>query len=135
MAQIVPSKAAPSEEVNYGFATTKPFSLGPGGSYETTDRAVLGEANAHPWLDVVRDEGEKAVAHYRDDSVNPKDDALSAQNSVAFDKEKIAEALRSDEDADEGKLAVESGQKQTTRKSVGEVATTLAADDAKGETK
>jgi hypothetical protein len=128
MATIVPSKEAPSEDVVYGFAATDSFTLGPNGSFETDDRQAIAEAQVHPWLTVEVEKGTSGKGNYRDDSVAPKDDALSAQNSIAFDPEEVEKANKAAEGQETAPVAIDAGLKQTTKKKEGGIAETLAAD-------
>lgn len=129
MAKIVHSEAAPAEAVRYSLAGAE-FELGGSGkqSYETLDPVVLGNAVAHPWLDVKRDPAEMVRGGYVD-HLKPEDDALSAVNSaVAFDPEAVKAALP--EGSEVERVAVESGKDQTKPVETGGVAETLAADDS-----
>jgi hypothetical protein len=137
MALIVPSELAPAEEVSFSFADGD-LALGGGGTYETDNRGLLAEAEAHPWLAVEYDEAEVAVATYRPDSVAPEDDALSALNSEAFD----VAAIKRDRDlvlGDDGAsvLALDAGldQKEVLTSDDGAFNFTLAADDENSDTR
>ena len=127
MATIVPSKQHPDEEVLHQLAQDS-FKLDSGGSYETDDRAVISNAIAHPWLEVEYPDLE-VEAHYRPDSIEPSKDALGADKSIAFDPDKIAEALEEAEEAVESPVAIESGLDQDREVEKGGIAFTLAADD------
>lgn len=95
MASIVHSELAPEGAVHYSLANEE-FDLGDGSdSFETDDRAVISNANAHPWLDVEVDVEEQLGGDYAQGSLTPEEDALSALNSVAFD----ADAIRAAEEA------------------------------------
>ncbi len=128
MAKIVATDVAPQEEIEYALVGES-FTLSDG-SYETDDRDVLVEAEAHPWLSVEWDRDESGEGTYRPDTVAPEDDALSSQNTEAFDPEAIArdrEAVLGTSDA--APLAVESGRDQREVEFQGDVGVTLAADD------
>lgn len=89
MAKILTSDQAPSEDVTYTFPSGS-FEVASGGSYETDEYALAREAAVHPWLDVEYDEGENPQPAFRPGTVPPEDDALSAENSIAFDPEEVA---------------------------------------------
>lgn len=128
MATIVPSELHPDEEVTHQLAQDS-FKLGGGSdSYETDDRAVIGNAIAHPWLEVEYDDTE-VVGHYRPDSIEPSKDVLGAEASIAFDPKEIEAALAEDDEVEEGRVAIESGLDQDKSVEKGGVAFTLAADD------
>lgn len=85
MAEIVLTDAAPTDDgtILFGLATGS-FELDSGGSFKTDDRALLGEAEVHPWLEVKYDDAEVSQPTFRESSsVAPEDDVLSAQNSKA----------------------------------------------------
>lgn len=122
MAKIVLSKEAPDQEVTFSLTGIEAFTA----PLDTDNRTVVAEAEAHPWLSVEYDRSEVAVATYRPDSLAPKDDILSAENSEAFDPE----ALKRDALDIEGvaPLAVEAGLNQSKPVTEGGVSRTLAAD-------
>lgn len=126
MAKIVHSEAAPSEAVHYTFAGAE-FDLSGKKSYSTTDPDVIGAASAHPWLTVVLD-NEQGVEPQYVDQIDPKDDPLSAVNSVGNDTDKALafEATKRDDEAP--LVAIDAGATQTEAVTTGEVAETLAAD-------
>lgn len=128
MAKIVQSDTAPSESVRYSLAGVD-FELEGEGSFESNDPAVLSNAEAHPWLDVERDEKDVVHGEYRD-YLAPEDDALSAANSVANDPKAARDALPSAQGEDVQPAAVESGRDQDKRVEVAGISETLAADDA-----
>lgn len=128
MATIRPNDHAPSDEVTYTLPGAT-FELAPGGSYESDDRVVLSDAEAHPWLEVeypvLVDESESRESR----SVPYEDDALSAPNSLAFDPDAVAKAH-----ADEvvtNPTAIDSGldQGEPAESGDGRVATSLASAD------
>lgn len=129
MPRIVPSEAHPDEQVRHALGSAEPFELGPGGSYETDDREVVSNASAHPWLDVEVEEVEVIQGAYRDRHVPREDDALVAENSVAFDPNAIREVEESKVEDASRPLAVESGLDQSEEHFTGSTATTLAADE------
>lgn len=132
MAKIVANENAPSEESVYSVPGAE-FSLAQGGSYETDDRDVLVEAEAHPWLLVEYDVDERPSPAWRDDSLEASDDALTAENSEAFDPEAVKrdrEAVLGREGEDYNATAIDAGLDQDEVHSTGGVATTFAADDA-----
>ena len=128
MAKIVHSDAAPSEKVRYSFAGVDFEIGGKSASFESNDPAVLSNAETHPWLKVERDAGEIVHGEYRG-FLDPKDDALSAVNSVANDPEAARAALPSNEDEPQP-AAIEAGRDQEKKAVVGGVSETLAADAA-----
>lgn len=128
MAKIVHSEAAPSEAVHYSFAGVE-FDLGgKSQAFETTDPVVLSNAEAHPWLAVERDEADLVRGEYRD-TLDPKDDVLSAVNSVANDPE-AARAASAPVVEVIAPLAVDAGKDQDKPVKTGRVAETLAADNS-----
>lgn len=131
MAKIVSSEAAPNEAVRYSFAGAEFELEGEGASFESTDSAVLGNAEAHPWLKVEREPGEVVHGEYRD-FLAPEDDALSAVNSVANDPEAARAALPSSEEDDE-RVAVQAGRDQAEKVEVAGIAETIAADTTDDE--
>lgn len=132
MAKIVQSDAAPSESVRYSLAGVSFEIGGKSKEFETTDPDVLGNAEAHPWLDVKRDAEEVIKGEYRD-YLAPEDDALSAVNSIANDPDAVRAALPSAEE--DQPTAIESGRDQEKKVEVGGVAETLAADAADDDRK
>ena len=131
MAKIVANEHAPAEELVYSIPGAE-FSLKQGGSYETSDQAVLVEALAHPWLSVEYDEAEQAVPAWRDDTLSAEEEALAAGNSEAFDPEAIKrdrEAVLGD-GTDYDATAIDAGLDQDEVHEAGGVATTFAADAA-----
>jgi hypothetical protein len=133
MAKIVHSDAAPSEKVRYSFAGVD-FELGgKSSSFESNDPEVLGNAETHPWLTVERDAGEVVHGEYRD-YLDPKDDALSAVNSVANDPDAARAALPSAQDDEAQPAAIEAGRDQGEKVEVGGVSETVAADLAATDT-
>jgi hypothetical protein len=128
MAKIVHDEAAPSEAVHYSFAGAEFDLEGAEASFETSDPAVISNAEAHPWLRVEREEAELVRGEYTG-FLAPEDDALSAVNSVANDPEAVRAELDR-RDADFQPLAVEAGLDQDEEVIEGGVSVTLAADDA-----
>lgn len=135
MAKIVLSELAPAEAVHFSFAEGE-FTLGgksDAKAFETTDRALLSNAAGHPWLDVQYDESEAVDPTFVDNQVRPEDDVLSASGpraNDAFDPEKIKAAEDAKREAVSQPVAIEAGLDQTEEISLGDVAETVAADDA-----
>jgi hypothetical protein len=137
MARIVPSDLAPADTVHYTFAGVE-FDLGGSGKgsskfYETLDRAALSNASAHPWLDVQYDEAEAVPVVFANNQVKPEDDPLSAVGPNAnapFDPAEIAKVEEAKAQGATTPVAIDAGLDQTTEVSEGEVAETVAADDA-----
>ena len=127
MANIVPSELHPDEEVRYALSAGKPFKVAPGGSYSTDDRAVLTEAEAHPWLKVEADASLAPEASYRPDSVAAKDDVLSAENDPSFDPKAIERDRAKVLDTEP--VAIDAGEDQGKVVETAGVAETLAAAD------
>ncbi len=88
MAKIVANEHAPNEE-SYFSVPGAEFALSRGEAYETDDQGVLVEALAHPWLSVEYDADEAPHPAWRDDGLSAGEDALAAENSVAFDPEAV----------------------------------------------
>lgn len=126
MAKIVHSETAPSEAVHYTFAGVE-FDLSGKKSYATHDADVIGAASAHPWLKVVL-EDERGVEPQYVDQIDPKDDPLSAANSVGNDTEKALAFEASKRDEEAPLVAIDAGATQTEAITTGDVAETLAAD-------
>lgn len=131
MATITTNDHAPDAEAVYSLPGAE-FTLSPGGSYETDDRAVLNEAEVHPWLAVEYNAAEAAEPTFRPDSIPADEDALGAARSEAFDPEAIArdrEAVLGD-GKDHAGLAVDAGLDQGEPVNpTSDLATTLAGDD------
>jgi hypothetical protein len=127
MAKIILSDEAPSDAKSFSLANAN-FDV----PYETNDTVIVANALAHPWLTVERDES-AAESTFREPSVRPEDDALSATNSIANDPEAVARFNAEQEAAAGTPLAVDAGLDQNKAETVGEgdtkVAVTLAADD------
>jgi hypothetical protein len=133
MAAIVPSDLAPEEQVHYSFAGAE-FDLAPGGSFETADRTILTNAEAHPWLDVDYPEADESIAVFRGGSLPPSQDALSMVNSVAFDREEIEKVEQTKIEAITTPTALDAGKDQGEVIFSGRVvAETLAADEVAEE--
>lgn len=132
MAKIVLSDVAPKDD-------TLSFSLGQESGievpYETDDRELLANANAHPWLEVEYDETQEAGGVFIDNQLSPADDHLSAVNDHSNDPDAVRAEIerRLAEVEDPTPLAVRSGLDQNEPVSVGPVALTLAADEDDNE--
>lgn len=134
MAKIVSSDLAPSGEVRYSLGSGASFTLGgKNASYECDDPQVLARAAANSWLKVEHDKRAAVQPVFRDVSVDPKDDVLSAQSDVAKSVND-PDAIKAIEDAKAADttqpLAVEAGTDQEKKVVEGGVAQTLAADAA-----
>lgn len=132
MAKITLSDLAPSEAVHFSFAEGD-FTLGgksDAKSYESDDRALLSNAEAHPWLQVEYDEGDAAPV-YPDTTLPPTEDNQSAQGPVAhipFDVAAIKEFEDSKHPGEVPTLAIDAGLDQSEKIVEGDAAKTLAAD-------
>lgn len=131
MAKIVANENAPAENAVYSVPGAE-FTLKQGGSYSTDDRAVLVEAEIHPWLSVEYDKSEAPQPAFRPDTVSPADDALSAEHSEAFDPKAVARdrELVLGDGSTGGGTAIDAGLDQDEVVTAGDVAVTLAADAA-----
>ncbi len=99
MAKIVSSDRAPKGEVHYSLGSGASFTLGgKSDSFKCDDASVLARASAHSWLDVKRDPAEGVEPIFRNPSVAPKDDPLSAQSAEAS-KANDPKAIKATEDA------------------------------------
>ena len=126
VAKIVHSEDAPQEAVHYSFAAGE-FDLGGRKkSHETDDPSLISEANAHPYLDVQVEQVEGQAGDFRE-QLDPKDDALSAQNSIANDPDAVKAAQV--EVVEVQPVAIDAGLDQTEPVVEGGVAETLAADE------
>lgn len=124
MPKIVSSSLAPSGEVRYSLGSGASFTLGGSSdSHECDDPQVLARATAHAWLTVEREPADKTPPTFKDVSVKPEDDPLSAQY-----KGKVEDAPAPVEKVTP--LAVEAGIDQDKKVVEGGVAKTLAADPA-----
>jgi hypothetical protein len=133
MAQIVPSKQAPDFEVGYALPGTKlvEFKLKPGGSYKTDDRGVLAEASTHPWLQVEYDASEAPVYSFRPDTISSGEDALSSENSEAFEPKFVKRDLDGVLGTrDDTGTAIQAGLDQDKKSKIDGINQTLAADAA-----
>lgn len=135
MATISHNDHAPSEEkVHYSLAGAE-FDIEGDGVYETDDHQVIANARSHPWLKVevpvVRVEG----GVYGREHLAPKDDVMSADNSVANDPDAVAAELarRFEDDLAPVHTAIDASLDQDKVKFEGrgerKVAETLAADE------
>lgn len=133
MARIVPSELAPSEAVHYTFGEAE-FDLGgksDKAAFETTDRELLTNALAHPWLHVEFDEAEQLGGEFIDNQVHAEDDPFSAVGpgaNDAFDPEKI-KAAEEAKGTLVDRVALNAGLDQDEPVFHGSVAVTVAADD------
>lgn len=137
MGKIVLSKEAPTgEAVAFVFGNEEPLKLG--GSEKksvVTDNPVyLANAVTHPWLEVEPDTTAAPEPVYREPSVKPENDVLSAQNPDAKkvnDPKEVKKALeaRDDLNVDVQPVAVEASKDQDKKVVTGGVAETLAADE------
>jgi hypothetical protein len=127
MATIVLSDEAPTDEGTLNFSLANAEFEAP---FETNDPVVLAGAEAHPWLSVEYPESAVVEGSFREPHVPAAEDSQSAQNSIANDPEAVAAALAEVDLTETGRLAVEAGLVQDTPQRVGNVATTLAADEA-----
>ena len=107
MAKIVASDEAPKGKFRFSLANEEIEKL----PYETDDRAVLANAEAHPWLAVEYPEVEELSEVAGDLQLRPEDDVLSAQNSIAFDPKAVKDALAKETESDP--VAIEAGLDQS----------------------
>lgn len=125
MAKIVASDEAPKGAFRFSLANEEIEKL----PYESTDPAVLANAEAHPWLVVERDEVEELSELAGELHPTADEDVLSAQNSVAFDPEAIKAALT--EEAASDPVAIDAGLDQSkVVETESGVDLTVAADEA-----
>jgi hypothetical protein len=130
MATITTNDHAPDETAKF-ILPLETFDLGPGDSFETTNRNTISNAEVHPWLEVKYPEYDELSTGGRESkSVPAKDDVLSAEGpngSLAFDPEQIrkdnAEAQVT------APTAIDSGLDQGKNVTDGRIATTLAAGE------
>lgn len=130
MAKIELSDIAPDETVKFSIGNVE-FKV----PFETDDRSVVVAARSHPWLKVTPDEVELVTGQYRELSVQPKDDVLSALNDKSNDPDEVKK-FEAQKAADQGTVtAIEAGLDQTKVKETkgGVVNLTLAADEADTE--
>lgn len=128
MAKIAHSDLAPAEAVHYVFGHVSFDIGGRKKNYETEDREVLAAADAHPWLTVTYDVPEVIQGAYVE-QLHPKDDALSAQNSIANNPEEVRKAEEAKASGESPGVAIDAGKEQTEKVETGGVAETLAADE------
>ena len=128
MAQIVPSKLHPSEEVKYSLSGGE-FSLAPDGSYTTDDPVLILNAYSHPWLDVVQDPPTGIVFESKSPHMDPMKDVLAAaHDSDAFDVEKLIALEASKVRQFPAPVAIEAGLDQEKKIIEHGVAETVAAE-------
>ena len=130
--KITTNDHAPDDKVKYCLGSVD-FELAPGDEYETTSRAAIADANAHPWLTVVSDPELELSVEYKSKSVPYEDDVLSAPNSQAWDADKLREYQEAHGLEAAQPVAIESGLDQGKAVEEGGVAVTLAADDSADE--
>lgn len=131
MAKIVHSEAAPAEAVHYSFAGVE-FDLGgskKNSSFESDDPVLLGNALAHPWLEVEYPEVELVSGTYVD-QLAPEDDHLSAAGQKVNPNDPEAAKAATEAAAPDEPVAIEAGKTQTDPVVTGRVAETLAADNS-----
>lgn len=129
--KIVLNDTAPSDEALHFSLGQAEFDLGgdADAAYETTDPAVLSDAETHPWLRVEREVVEVEQGQYHE-ALAPEDDVLSAANSIANDPEEARKAEAAKREAFEGGgTAIESGIDQDESVVEADVAYTLTADE------
>lgn len=129
MATIRASEKAPAGDLHYVFSTGD-FDLSAGGSYETDDQVLLGEARAHPWLEAELDASDVVQFVAPDRQVKPEDDSQSAVNSIAFDSDEIRKVEEAKSENFGSPTAIDAGLDQGDNVSVGGTAFTFAADEA-----
>lgn len=129
MATIRPNDNALAQDAEYNLPGAK-FTLGPGDSYETDDRAVLSDAETHPFLIVEYPEQPQVSVSRESGSVPYEDDYLTAPNSRAFDLEEVERVETEKHGTDAARLAVQSGLDQNKQTEIAGIGVTLAADDA-----
>lgn len=122
MAQIVLSDIAPSDAKHFSLANEN-FDV----PYETDDSVVIGNALAHPWLDVNFPKVEVVEGDDLSTSVAPADDPLSGSHSLANDPDAVRAALVEANASDP--VAIDAGLDQNKPVEVDGVAVTLAADE------
>lgn len=130
MAQIVPSKNAPSEDFTVSFGVGLVKLTGKTKSFESTDAALLSEAANHPWLDVVYDKVEVLGGDVVPPSVDPKKDPLSAQNpanALVNDPDAVRAAQAAALGEDVAPVAIDPVLDQDKTKTEGGVDKTVAA--------
>lgn len=131
MATIVPSELAPDEAVHYSLGGVE-FDLGGKNStpYTTDERDLLANAESHPWLSVQYDAEDSVEPAFREPSVLPQDDILSAQGphaNDAFDPALIEAAEAAKWNGAVEPVAIDAGLDQSEPVVVDGVAETLAA--------
>lgn len=130
MATITTNDHAPDEVAKF-ILPLETFDLGPGDSFETTNRNTISNAEVHPWLEVEYPKYDELSSGGRESkSVPPSEDAYSADGPRAeepFDPEAIARdnALV----AATAPTAIESGLDQGKSETDGHISVTLAAAD------
>lgn len=130
MATIRPNDNAPAEAVKYIFPTAT-FDLDVDGSYETTDRDVLAQAEAHPWLAVEYEAVEEAAYTRLSRSVPAVEDPFTSVGpgaGDAFDPEKVRAAEEAKAEDAVQPLAVDAGLDQSEDAVEGGVAESLSVD-------
>jgi len=112
----------------------KKFSLGADeveAPFETDDPVLAANAASHPWLTEEVDEKAAEAPPSYVNHLDPKDDALSAVNSIANDPDEVKKALESREDVLIERVAIDADLDQDTKKETKDgVALTVAAEEA-----
>lgn len=128
MGKIRASDKAPATDLNFVLGNSD-FELAQGATYETDDPATISSARSHPWLVVEDDVTDTVEYNTEDRQVKPEDDALSVQNSVAFDPEEIRKVEEDKRVVYGTPTAIDAGLDQNEAVYVGDVAVTVAADN------
>jgi len=129
MATIKPSDHAPDEQVHYSFAGVD-FDLAPGGSFDTTDRLVLANAEDHPWLDVEVAAETQYAGVFREPFPSAEEDGASFHHGeIAFDPEAIREVEEQKVRDATPAIAIEAGLDQGEPEMVAGHPVTVAAID------
>jgi hypothetical protein len=97
MPKIVHSDVCPDGAEVFSLGQGPTVKITKGGSYSTTNPIEVANAIAHPWLTVEADKGASAEGVWYP-TLDPKDDALAAENSIAFDP-KAVKAAKAEHDA------------------------------------
>lgn len=125
MAKIVLSDTAPEGAKKFSLASAEievPF--------ETNDNEILSNARQHPWLSVEEPKASTEAPPSYVNHLDPKDDALSALNSIANDPDEVKKALEAREDRTVARVALNADLDQQKKVETGGVAETVAAADA-----
>lgn len=111
----------------------KKFSLGADeveAPFETDDPVLAANARSHPWLEEETDAKAAEAPPSYVNHLDPKDDVLSAVNSIANDPKEVEKALKERGVVVAARVAIDAEKDQNKKVETAGVAETIAAADA-----